>query len=348
MIDPRFEGSGEVGCFLFRELSFGIGFGMPDHTVLTTAPARFRQRALTARVPPPKDFLVVGLGSSAGGLDACRKLVTALPADCGMAFVLVQHLDPTHKSMMVDLLAGHTTMTVLEAVDGMAIEPDHLYIIAPGTYLSVAQGALRVSKPLAKHGARLPFDFLLHSLAEEFGSRAVCVILSGTGSDGCLGLSAVKESSGLVIAQDPREAGYDGMPRSAIATCTVDLVMPVAMIPDALATYARRLALARSADGARNPDLETDWLPGIIELLRTKTAHDFTLYKQGTLQRRIERRMALAAIETGSMELYLDASAERSQGTRSAGQGSADQRHEFFSRPQGFRFLAERRIISRT
>jgi two-component system CheB/CheR fusion protein len=281
---------------------------MPDHTLLkTNSPrARFSRRAVTARASPAADFLIVGLGSSAGGLEACRKLVAALPADSGMAFVLVQHLDPTHKSMMVDLLSGHTSLTVLEATDGRAIEPNHLYIIAPGTYLSVGNGCLRVSKPQARHGARLPFDFLLHSLADEFASRAVCVILSGTGSDGSLGLTAVKEKSGLVIAQDPGEAGYDGMPRSAIATGSVDLVLPIAAIPDALANYSRRLAIARATTALPHRDPAQDWLPQIVELLRTRTSHDFTLYKPGTLQRRIERRMALAAIETRSMNLYLE------------------------------------------
>ena len=127
----------------------------------------------------------------------------ALPADNGMAFILVQHLDPTHESMMVDLLAGHTSMTVRQATDGMPIERDHLYVIPPGTYLSVGNGALRLSQPQARHGARLPFDFLLHSLAEEYGARAICVILSGTGADGSLGLKAVKEKAGSSSRRTP-------------------------------------------------------------------------------------------------------------------------------------------------
>ena len=163
-------------------------------------------------------FSIVGIGASAGGLDACRKFVGALPAGNGMAFILVQHLDPTYESMMVDLLTGYTPVTVIQATDGMLVERDHLYIIPPGTYLSMANGALRLSHPQARHGARLPFDFLLHSLAEECGERAICVILSGTGADGSLGLKAVKERGGLIIAQDPDESGYDGMPRSAIMT----------------------------------------------------------------------------------------------------------------------------------
>src|SRR5580704_4400830 len=155
------------------------------------------------------DFAVVGMGASAGGLEACQKFVDALPADSGMAFILVQHLDPTHESMMVDLLAGHTSMTVRQATDGMPVEREHFYVIPPGAYLSVGNGALHLSQPQARHGARLPFDFLLHSLAEECGARAICVILSGTGSDGSLGLKAVNENGGLVIAQDPEEARHD-------------------------------------------------------------------------------------------------------------------------------------------
>src|SRR3984885_7974768 len=207
---------------------------------LRSARPRANRRSAPAPVPArglprtPADFLVVGLGSSAGGLDACRKLVAALPAGNGMAFILIQHLDPTHESMMVDLLTGHTSLTVLQATDGMPIERGHLYVIPPGTYLSVSNDVLRVSQPQARHGARLPFDFLLHSLAEEFSSRAACVVLSGTGSDGSLGLMAIKEKNGLVIAQDPGEAAYDGMPRSAISTGAVDPVLSVTKIPDAL------------------------------------------------------------------------------------------------------------------
>ncbi len=253
----------------------------------------------------PNDFAVVGIGASAGGLDACRKLVDALPAASGMAFILVQHLDPTHESMMVDLLAGHTPMPVLQATDGMPIERNQIYVIPPGTYLSVGNGALHLSHPKERHGARLPFDFLLYSLAEEYGQRAVCVILSGTGADGSHGLKAVKEKSGLVIVQDPDEAGYDGMPKSAISTGAVDLVLAAAKIPGALVRYERRMSLAGAQFGAP-PDSARDWLPEVIELLRRKTPHDFTLYKSGTLRRRIERRMAMAAIETDDIDHYLE------------------------------------------
>jgi len=248
---------------------------------------------------------VVGIGASAGGLDACSKLVDALPTAIGMAFILVQHLDPTHESMMVDLLAGHTSMTVIQAADGMQLARDHLYVIPPGTYLAVGDGTLHVSKPQARHGARLPFDFLLHTLAEAYGARAICVILSGTGADGSIGLKAVHDKGGLVIAQDPDEAGFEGMPRSAIMTGAVDLVLPVAKIPDALVKHATRRIVPRKQDAA--PTNEThDWLPAFIDLLRTRTTHNFTLYKPGTLRRRIERRMAMASIEPRRMDRYLD------------------------------------------
>jgi two-component system CheB/CheR fusion protein len=261
-----------------------------------------------ARGPPrvALDFPVVGIGASAGGLDACRRLVGALPANTGMAFILVQHLDPTHESMMVDLLAGHTSMIVRQAAEGMPLERDHLYIIPPGANLSVGKGVLHLSAPSARHGARLPFDFLLQSMADEYGARAVCVILSGTGADGSVGLKAIKEKAGLVIAQDPAEAEYDGMPRSAIATGLTDLVLSVARIPDALVRNVRRTALAQARNGSNSPDLVQAWLPEIVDLLRTRTGHDFTHYKQGTLQRRIERRMAMAAVESDEFDRYLD------------------------------------------
>lgn len=250
-------------------------------------------------------YPVVGIGASAGGLDACRQLLDSLPGTTGMAFILVQHLDPTHDSMLVDLLATHTSMPVREATDGQPIEPDHLYVIPPGRHLSVSGGALRLSAPIERRGARRPFDFLLQALAQDCGSRAVCVILSGTGADGSLGAQAVKAVSGLVIAQDPDEAGFDGMPRNAITTGAADLVLRLAAIPDALANFARRLPLSgtKAAPAAKNP--EAAGLAEIIDLVRTQTSHDFRLYKHGTLQRRIERRMSLVPVDTGDLPGYL-------------------------------------------
>jgi two-component system, chemotaxis family, CheB/CheR fusion protein len=265
------------------------------------------------------DFPIVAIGASAGGLVACRKLLDALPAANGMAFIIVQHLDPSHDSMMVDLLAGHTSMPVLLVTDGIRIERERVYVIPPGVYLAVDEkGALRLSKPQARHGARLPFDFLLNSLAREYGARAVCVVLSGTGADGSLGLRAVKESGGLVIAQDLSEADYDGMPRSAIATSAVDLVLRTAKIAEAL--IARERGRVFVPEQPKSPAQQSvgDLLPDIVALLRTKTVHDFALYKHGTLERRVERRMALAGVKTAAkyLDLLLRDADERDQLSR--------------------------------
>jgi two-component system, chemotaxis family, CheB/CheR fusion protein len=259
------------------------------------------------------DFPVVALGASAGGLDAFKKVFDALPGSNGMAFVLIQHLDPTHASLMVDLLAGHTPMKVLQATDRMRLARDHVFLIPPGAYLAIEGGSLRLSKPRERHGARMPFDFFLRSLAEECGARAICAILSGTGTDGSLGLKAVKEKGGLVIVQDPEEAAFDGMPRSAIMSGGADLVLTAAKIPQALVRYGRQTYVKAGPTDVRSADAVQEAFAAIIDLLAAKTLHDFSLYKQGTLQRRIERRMAMAGIESGAgyLQVLREDSGER-------------------------------------
>ncbi len=249
--------------------------------------------------------MVVAIGASAGGLEACGKLLDALPSPNGMAFILVQHLDPNHESMMANLLARHTGMTVIEAANAMPVAPDHLYVIPPGASLAVADGALQVSPPLERHGARLPFDFLLHSVAETYGQRAIGVVLSGTGGDGSLGLMAIKEHGGYVIAQEPEDAGYDGMPSSAIATGAVDAVLPVAKIPAALTERAGKPDSAGPEPDAAPRELPNEDFERIIDLVRSKARHDFRHYKHGTLQRRIERRMAMAGFGSEDTSRYL-------------------------------------------
>ncbi len=271
--------------------------------------ARSRVRKAEAARPRPEatvrgqkpalamaQFPIVAVGASAGGLEACGKLLSGLPAGTGMAFILIQHLDPTHDSMLVELLARHTSMTVREATEGMRLESDHLFVIPPGTYLSVSAGVLRLSRPQAPRGARLPFDFLLRSLAKDVGPRAVCVVLSGMGADGSLGLRAIKEAGGHVIAQDPDEAAFGGMPHNAVLTGVVDQVLPLEKIAAALVDLdppTGHAPVGPSANASSH-----DGLAEIIDLLRARTTHDFTLYKRGTLERRVERRMALAAIKT--------------------------------------------------
>ena len=264
-----------------------------------------------------------------------------MPAGNGMAFVLVQHLDPTHESMMVDLMADRTFMTVQQAVDGLLIEREHVYVIPPGRYLSVDSGTLRLSLPEERHGARLPFDFLLRSFAEEFEARAICVILSGTGSDGSLGLMAVKEKGGLVIAQDPDEASYDGMPKSAIMTGAVDLVLPAAEIPDALVKYSRRMARIRPQKDSETQDGTGDSLHRIVTLLRATTPYDFTPYKQGTLQRRIERRMGMAAVDIHDMDRYYGILRKDENERDLLAKDLLINVTSFFRDPQVFKYLAK-------
>jgi two-component system CheB/CheR fusion protein len=311
---------------------------MPD-TMLPKAPPKAQPlRPLPARrtaaAADGAAFPVVALGASAGGLEACIKLLDALPAQTGMAFILVQHLDPTHRSLLVELLAEHTRLAVVQAADGMPVEPEHLYVIPPGAYLSVRAGALRLSPPEmrggAPRGARLPFDVLLHALAEEYGARAACVVLSGSGTDGTAGLQAVNAAGGRVVVQDPAEADYDGMPRSAIATGLVDAVAPAAGILAALsanaAAHAAETPPGPAPDGPSSPGgmpsgeappgealLESapgaaasDPLSQVIALLRARTRHDFTPYKPGTLERRIERRMEMASLGRKGMGRYLN------------------------------------------
>ena len=211
-----------------------------------------------------------------------------------MAFVLIQHLDPRHESMMVELLTGHTSMTVELAEDGAAVKPDHIYLIPPGRYLAVKSGVLRLSMPRERHGARLPFDFFLQSLAEDAGPRAVGVVLSGSGADGSLGSKAIRERGGLVMAQSPDEAEYPAMPLSTIETGAADLVLPVAGIATVLAERSRGIFPGKDAEDVTASDEQPTWLADIIDFLRTKTSHRFASYKPGTLRRRIERRIAMS------------------------------------------------------
>ena len=251
--------------------------------------------------------LVVGVGASAGGLDAVTGLIKAWRHDPRVVLILVQHSDPSGGSMMPALLVPHTSLVVLEAVEDMPIEPGHLYVAPPGRYLAADGGRLHLSSPPARHGARMPFDHLLQSLSAQYGDRAACVVLSGTGADGTAGLTAIKAGGGVVAVQDPEEAGYDGMPVSAIATGLADFVLPVAGIPAALARerpHARGASesLVRTRTNSADPDQD---LSAIIHLLRRDTDSDFSRYKHGTLERRIGRRIALAGLRPHDLAAYL-------------------------------------------
>jgi len=257
--------------------------------------------AAAAESPPqrPGAFPVVGIGASAGGLAAIEEFLSAIAAgdSLGMAFVIVQHLDPDHKSLLLDLVRRYTQIEVSWAEDGMEVRPGCAYVMPPNKDITLEGGRLRIVDPVAPRGQRLPIDYFFRSLADDQHERAVCIVLSGTGSDGTLGVRAVKGEGGMAIAQSPESAGYDGMPRSAIATGLVDYVLAPAAMPDQLIDYVSRafgrLPKATAFTAAQGPDQ----LLQVLHLLRDRSGHDFTHYKVNTLRRRVERRMAVTRIE---------------------------------------------------
>ena len=245
--------------------------------------------------------LIVGIGASAGGLDAFKTFFTNMAPDSGMAFVLVQHLSPTHKSLLADLLGKSTSMTVREAENGMSIAANCVYVIPPDATLMIRDRALAVDKPAPVREHRRPIDTFFISLAEQEGENAVCIILSGTGSDGTLGLTAIKEHGGLTFAQAEFDHhAMSGMPHSAAATGLVDHVLPVEKMPAMLVEYQQHLAkLAGPEDSSDQNRAETAaHLAMIATQLRTRTGHDFSRYKDKTLVRRIHRRLQVLRLET--------------------------------------------------
>ncbi len=249
---------------------------------------------------------IVAIGASAGGLDATSRLFDALPSTTGCAFIVVQHLDPHHESLMVALLGEHTAMPVVEAVQGCPLVADHVYVIPPGRYISVEAGALRLSLPEAGHGARLPFDTLLRSLAASCGRQSAAVILSGTGGDGSGGLAALQAAGGLILVQAITEAEHPGMPQAAIDTALVDEVLPLAAMPEAIMAFAARVARPGYAASTVVPQNTSEGLAVILAALRHTSGQDFSHYKPGTISRRIARRMALLAMPPGDMAAYAE------------------------------------------
>ena len=258
--------------------------------------------------PPTSPFPIVGIGASAGGLAAFEAFFSGMPADAdesgkpiagpGMAFVLVQHLAPDHKSILTDLIRRYTRMQVFEVEDGMTVQPNCAYIIPPNRDMAFLNGALQLIEPSAPRGQRLPIDFFFRSLALDQRERAICVVLSGTGSDGTQGVRAIKSEGGMAMAQSPDSTEYDGMPGSAIATGLIDYELPPAKMPAQLIAYAAH-AFGKLPRSASAPEFNAEnTLKKIFILLRAQTGHDFSRYKPNTIHRRIERRMAVQQIES--------------------------------------------------
>ena len=272
-----------------------------------TADALAGTSEMPATAPAPA-FPIVAIGASAGGLEALERFLAHVPTDSGMAFVVVQHLDPTHKGMMPELLQRATPMPVTQARNRMKVKPDSVYVIPPNRDLSILHGALFLLEPVAPRGLRLPIDFFFRTLADDRRENAIGVILSGMGSDGTLGVRAIKERGGFVLAQDPASAKFDSMPNSVIAAKMADIVAPPEDLPGRIVDTLRhvRLPVAPLTEiGAMDPEVDSKLdsavqksaFDKICILLRERTSHDFSLYKKSTLYRRIERRMAIHQLE---------------------------------------------------
>lgn len=244
---------------------------------------------------PPAIPFIVGIGASAGGLEALEEFFDNMPADSGMAFVVVQHLSPDFKSVMDELLARHTQIPIHRVVDGMRVEPNSIYLIPPKKELIISGGQLLLSDKDPDMGLTLPIDIFFRSLAQDAGERAVGVILSGTGSDGSRGIRDIKEAGGFVIAQDLDSAKFDGMPKSAVATGDVDLVLRPDQMPAALLSYIDHPSADESAALPNDPAL-LDGFSAICELLRKAYDIDFSYYKRTTVARRVQRRLLMNQI----------------------------------------------------
>ena len=253
------------------------------------------KRVATQRPKIPAAFPIVGLGASAGGLEALEEFLKAVPADSGLAFVIVQHLDPEHECIMAEILQRVTPMKVMQVTDRTKVFPNCVYIIPPNKDMSLLHGVLFLLEPTGTRGLRLPIDFFFRSLAVDQRERSVGVVLSGMGSDGMLGLKAIKEQAGVVLVQAPASAKFDGMPRSAIDAGLADIVAPATELPAKLIQYLRHTPLL-TRDELPVDDAAQSQLGKIVILLRSQTGHDFSLYKPNTLYRRIERRMGLHQI----------------------------------------------------
>ncbi len=245
-------------------------------------------------------FPIVGIGASAGGLAAFEAFFAGMPTDKepGMAFVLVQHLAPDHKSILTDLIRRYTRMQVFEVEDGMVVQANCTYVVPPNCDMAFLNGALQLLEPIAPRGQRMPIDFFFRTLAQDQHERAIGIVLSGTGSDGTLGVRAIKGEGGMVMVQSCATTEFDGMPRSAIATGLVNYELPPGEMPGQLIAYATHAFGKLAHDSGTPPRGIENAMQKIFVLLRAQTGHDFSHYKPGTVQRRIERRMAVHQIET--------------------------------------------------
>jgi two-component system CheB/CheR fusion protein len=256
-----------------------------------------------AKITPEK-IPVVGIGSSAGGLEAMEVFFEKIPAGSEMAFVIVQHFDPSYKGMLVELLQRRTKMDVVQIKNGMPVRPGCVFIIPPNADLSISAGIFYLHKLADEHGLRHPIDFFFRQLAEELKENAIGIVLSGMGTDGTLGLFAIKEKMGMVMVQDPKTAKYDGMPVSAAETGLADYIAPVQELPEKLLEYIRYTSSPRMERLPQDSKTMSS-LEQIFSLIRAKTGHDFSLYKRSSIFRRLERRLNINKVGISGYAKYL-------------------------------------------
>ena len=315
---------------------------------------------LTSREPRDAPRLVVGVGASAGGLQAFRQLLSVLPSEGGMAFVFVQHLDPDHASLLSELLAPHSDMDVRDAEHGDALRADTVYVIRPASALAVREGRIELTEPTLHRGIRLPVDHLFRSLAREYGTRSAGIVLSGAGSDGSSGLRDIKGAGGFTAAQEPESSGQPGMPQSAINTGLIDLVLAIEEMPSALARFADLPPRARidpsaeaaeaaaaledeepeSAAATSTTSLDPRDLARLKAMLSAQIDFDLGVYKSGTIERRVLRRMLLAGFE--SMSVYLEYLRERPEEQQTLVRDLLISVTNFFRDPEAYATLKER------
>jgi two-component system CheB/CheR fusion protein len=240
-------------------------------------------------------FPIIGIGASAGGLEALEQLLSSVPDNSGMAYVVIQHLDPTQKGMLPQLLQRISKLDVFLVEDRMKVQPNCVYVIPPNKSMSILKGVLHLFKPIETRGMRLPIDFFLRSLADDQQEYAIGIILSGMGSDGSIGIGAIKEKNGIAMVQEPDTAKFDSMPRNAINSRFVDIIAPPQNIYLKLVEFLKHVPIVK-ADRTIGKDNQSA-LEKIIILLRTQTGNDFSLYKKNTVYRRIERRMGVHKID---------------------------------------------------
>lgn len=248
---------------------------------------------------------IVGLGASAGGLQALQVFFDHIPSESGMAFVVILHLSPEHESQAAALLQAHTAMPVAQVVETMPIQSNHVYVIPPAKRLVMIDGSLHLEEPETEASRRVPIDHFFRTLADTHDRQAIAIILSGTGSDGSLGIKRIKEYGGTIFVQDPQDAEFDGMPRSAIATGLADFVLPVAAMPKSLESYRQGVTQGEVLADEGSVAVDDAVVHGILALLKLRTGHDFSQYKRPTLLRRTIRRMQVMGVP--DLPAYLEA-----------------------------------------